>query len=82
MKNPVELINRIANMDDFLNFVVQLAMNAKEHPEEWANTTITDYLGQIASWVDDCSDADDDFDWESVDYQAFAKMLYMGKIYE
>ena len=82
MKNPVELINRIANMDDFLNFVVRLAMNAKEHPEEWANTTITDYLGQIASWVDDCSDADDDFDWESVDYQAFAKMLYMGKIYE
>lgn len=82
MKDPVELINNMANMDDFLNFIVQLAMNAKEHPEEWANTTIPDYLGQIASWVDDCSDFDDDFDWGSVDYKAFAKMLYMGKIYE
>ena len=46
-------------MDDFLNFVVQLAMDSKEHPEEWENTTITDYLGQMASWVDDCSAFDD-----------------------
>ena len=31
MKNPVELINSIADMDDFLTFLVQLAMDAKEH---------------------------------------------------
>ena len=45
MENPAEQINNITNMDDFLNFVVRLAMDSKEHPEEWANTTITDYLG-------------------------------------
>ena len=28
MENPVEQINNIANMDDFLNFVVQLAMDS------------------------------------------------------
>lgn len=82
MKNPVEQINNIANMDDFLTFVVQLAMNAKEHPEEWANTTINDYLGQMASWVDDCYIHEDDIDWENVDYKTIAKILYMGKIYE
>ncbi|MBQ2276846.1 MAG: hypothetical protein U0L23_06785 [Lachnospiraceae bacterium] len=27
MKNPVEQINNIANMDDFLTFVVQLAIS-------------------------------------------------------
>ena len=76
MENPVEQINNIAN------FVVKLAMDSKEHPEEWANTTITDYLGQMASWVDDCSVFDDTVDWEKVDYKTFAKILYMGKIYE
>lgn len=82
MKNPVEQINNIENIDDFLTFVVDLAMDANEHPEEWANTTITDYLGQIASWVDDNHIFDDIIDWEKVDYKLFAKMLYMGKICE
>lgn len=57
-------------------------MDSKEHPEEWENTTITDYLGQMASWVDDCSAFDDTVDWEKVDYKTFAEILYMGKIYE
>ncbi len=82
MKNPVERIHQIENMDDFLTFVVELAMDAKEHPEEWANSTITDYLGQMASWVDDCSVFEEDIDWDNVDYKTFAKILYMGKIYE
>ena len=82
MENPIEEINNIANMDDFLTFVVQLAMDAKEHPEEWENTTITDYLGQMASWVDDYSMVDKTIDWGKIDYKTFAKILYMGKIYE
>ena len=82
MKNPIEQINNIANMDDYLTFVVQLAMDAKEHPEEWKNTTITDYLEQMASWMDDCSMFDNTVDREKTDYKTFAKILYMGKIYE
>lgn len=82
MNNPVEQINAIKNMDDFLNFVVALAMDAKENPSEWANITITDYLGQIASWVDDYSMFNEETDWEKVDYKTIAKLLYMGKIYE
>lgn len=82
MENPIEQINNIANMDDFLTFVVQLAMDAKEHPEEWENTTITDYLGQMANWVDDYAMFDNTIDWEKIDYKTFARILYMGKIYE
>lgn len=83
MENPIEQINNIANMDDFLTFVVQLAMDAKEHPEEWENKTITDYLGQMASWVDDdYAMFDNTIDWKKIDYKSFAKILYMGKIYE
>lgn len=64
---------------------MQLAMNAKEHPEEWANTTIADYLEQMAGWIDDCRGLEDDIGWGKVDcgfYSTFAKILYMGKIYE
>lgn len=82
MTDPIKRINDISDMDDFLNFVIQLAKDAKEHPEEWANTTITDYLGQIASWIDDGYIFEDKIDWEKLDYKALAKILYMGKIYE
>ena len=82
MTDPIEQINNISNMDDFLNFVIQLAKDAKEHPEEWVNTTITDYLGQIASWIDDCYMFEDKINFEKLDYKALAKILYIGKIYE
>lgn len=80
--NPVEQINNIKTLDDFLNFAVSLAVNAKEHPEEWANITVADYIGQIASWMDDMGGFEDDIDWDKIDYKTFAKLLYMGKIYE
>ena len=80
--NLSEQADHIASMEDFLNFMVQLAMDAKEHPEQWANKNVTDYLGQMASWIDDCHIFEKNIDWDSLDYQAFAKILYMGKIYE
>lgn len=46
------------------------------------HTTLTDFLGQLASWVDDMSQFDKETDWDNIDYKTFAKMLYMGKIYE
>ena len=82
MKKPIEQIENINNLDDFLNFLVKLAMNAKEKPNEWENKTITDYLGQMASWIDDASISNDIIDWDNVDYKTLAKILYMGKIYE
>lgn len=82
MKKPIEQIDNINNIDDFLNFLVKLALDAKEKPDEWENKTITDYLGQMASWIDDASISNDIIDWDNVDYKTLAKILYMGKIYE
>lgn len=82
MKKTIEQIENINNIDDFLNFLVKLALNAKENPDEWENKTITDYLGQMASWIDDASISNDIVDWDNVDYKTLAKILYMGKIYE
>lgn len=47
MNNPLEKINNIKDTDDFLNFVVELARDANEHPEEWTNTMLTDF---VLSW--------------------------------
>ena len=82
MKKPIEQIENINDLDDFLSFLVKLAMNAKEKPDEWENKTITDYLGQMASWMDDASISNDIFDWDNVDYKTLAKILYMGIIFE
>ena len=76
MKNPVEQINHIVSVDDFINFVTQLAMDAKEHPEEWVNPTIADYLEQIASWVDDCSCVEESFAERNVDSNIGKNVVY------
>ena len=82
MKNPIEQINNINGKEDFLDFVARLADNAQEKPEEWANSTVSDYLNQLAGWVEDYSAVDSTVDWENFDYKTLAKILYMGKLYE
>ncbi|WP_275443230.1 hypothetical protein [Petralouisia muris] len=52
-------------------------------PEKALNIEgVHNIIKQMASWVDGCSVFDDTVDWEKVDYKTFAKILYMGKIYE
>ena len=82
MNNLVEQLNSIKDMDDFIRFVIELALDAKDHPDEWKNKTITDYLGELGNWIDDEYMFDKEIDWDNLDYKSFAKILYMGKIYE
>ena len=82
MKNPIEQIEHIADRGGFVEFLFALSRNAKNHPEEWSNRTVADYLEQMASWIEDAYPSNGIVDWESVDYQVLAKILYMGKIYE
>lgn len=82
LNNPIEQINNINGKQAFLDFVARLAKDAKENPEEWANSTVSDYLNQLASWVEDYSAVDSTADWDNFDYKTLAQILYMGKIYE
>lgn len=78
-----EQINRIKNKEDFIQFIKDLSSDYKEHSEQWANTTISDFLLQAASWIEDYSVCPvNDIIWEKVDFQILAKILYMGKLYE
>ncbi len=82
MRDLVEQIEHITNKAEFLCFINALAMDAREHTNEWVNPSISDYLEQIASYLEDTSSIDDDIFSEHIDYQTVAKLLYMGKIYE
>ena len=82
LNNLIEQINNINGKQALLDFVARLAKDAKKKPEEWANSTVSDYLNQLAGWVEDYSAVDSTVDWENFDYKTLAKILYMGKLYE
>ena len=82
MKNWVEQINNINNIDQFINFLSDLSVDFRENPEEWENINIPDYLEQMSAWLEDYSRVDNETDWNNVDYKTYAKILYMGKLYE
>ena len=47
------------------------------------NLSIPAFLEQMAGLIEDFSQSPmNDMDWEALDFKAFARMLYMGKIYE
>lgn len=78
-----EQILSIKDKNDFIRFVKDLALDYREHYEEWANTTVPEFLQQMAGWVEDYSVMPaNDFAWEKVDFRVLAAILYMGKIYE
>lgn len=79
----IEQINSIQDKNDFISFVRKLSFDFNEHNEEWETTSIPDFLEQMASWIEDYSESPaNDIEWDKPDFQMFAKILYMGKIYE
>ena len=78
-----KMINNISCKEDFIEYIKYLASDYKNNNSEWENKTISDYLEQMAGWIEDYSESPaNDIVWEKVDFQILARMLYMGKIYE
>lgn len=78
-----EQIENIKNKNDFIHFLRMLSSDFENHYEEWENVSISVFLEQMASWIEDYSvSSDNDIMWDNVDFQTFSKILYMGKIYE
>ena len=79
----VEKINKISGQEAFIQFLEDLSLDYQQHLEAWENTTIPDYLQQMASWIeDDSASPTKNIVWAEVDFQVLAKILYMGKLYE
>ena len=81
----MSLQDQIANVydkDSFIKYHNLLAKDSEENPQEWENTTISQYLQSIAGWIEDWSSRYGNEEFEKLDYNEMAKLLYMGKIYE
>lgn len=83
MKDIIEQIEGLSNKEEFLKFIQILIIDYKENIQEWENKTVNEYLEAMKSWIEDYSSCKmNDVDWDKIDYKTFAKILYMGKIYE
>lgn len=81
----MSLQDQIANVydkDSFIKYLNLLAKDSEENPQEWENTTVSQYLQSIAGWIEDWSSRYGNEEFEKLDYNEMAKLLYMGKIYE
>jgi hypothetical protein len=72
-----EECEHVNDKNSFLVFLRSLAKDYAEHPDEWENRTITDYLESISAWVEDIGEEP-----EHADFKKMAKLFYVGKIYE
>ena len=75
-------ITNVYDKDSFIKYLNLLAKDSEENPQEWENTTVSQYLQSIASWIEDWSSRYGNEEFEKLDYNKMAKLLYMGKIYE
>ena len=78
-----ESINNIDSIDDFVAYISALSDDYLCNKDEWQNGSISDYLESIGAWVKDYSACpNNDIEWDKVDLKTFARILYVGKIYE
>jgi hypothetical protein len=73
------LLERVSDRTSFLTFVRALASDAQAGGG-WEHATIGDYLEAMAAWVEDSAGLDPSREHGS--WQALARLLYAGKIYE
>jgi hypothetical protein len=83
--NPGSVIQSVNSREDFITFLEKLRANFLEHPDEWKNSSLEDFLEAMAAWVEDMDGYYENNElpvpvvpsWKSV-----AEMLIAAKIYE
>jgi hypothetical protein len=80
-----EEIKTVKTKEDFINFLGKLAADKKNNSVEWENKTIENYLESIQSWIEDMEGYYENNNIEvpkNIDWNFFATVFYVGKIYE
>ncbi|AEY67516.1 MULTISPECIES: hypothetical protein [Eubacteriales] len=80
-----EEIKTVKTKEDFINFLGKLATDKKNNPVEWENKAIENYLESIQSWIEDMEGYYVNNNIEvpkNIDWNFFATVFYVGKIYE
>jgi hypothetical protein len=82
----VERAEGIQSKEDFTAFLQLLAQNFRDHPEEWENNTLDQYLQGICGFADGIegyfSNVGVGIDTKKPGWRVFADILLAGRIYE
>ena len=81
----VDILEKVNNKDDFVNFVHHLISDFKTNTKDWVNTSLEDYLNGMASWVEDSnglfSESEED-PLQDINWNLVATVLFTGSRYE
>ena len=78
MKNYFDMLGKIKNRDEFLEFMEQYSASLN-------NADIQDYLESVTAWVRDCDGYYANTGRkmpENINWDFIATLFYVGKIYE
>ncbi len=76
---------KIESKEDFILFLESHLDNLKNHPNEWENNTLPDYLEALISWTEDMDGYYINNNLpipKNVNWKVFADILMAAKIYE
>jgi hypothetical protein len=85
MTDFINIIDKIEDKQEFVQFVELLNQDLRENPNSWENITLGSYLEAISSWTEDM---DGYYKNMNIDYtklnqwQIFANILVASKVYE
>ena len=71
----VQNIESIKTAEEFILFLKSLENDYKSNKETWSNTSLDAYFEAIAAWISAKNH-------QNTDWATFAKIMYIGKIYE
>lgn len=78
-------LNEMSSVEDFRNFLESMIANFRDHPEEWENSNLEDFLVAMASWIDSIDSYVKNTGDEAAtvaSWKTFAKLFCAAKIYE
>ena len=80
-----EEIAGVRTREEFIKFLKLLIDDSREKSAEWDCKDIPQYLESIQSWIEDMDGYYENNNLEipnNVDWELFATVFYVGKIYE
>ncbi len=83
--NINETIDKINNNQDLSLFIDNLREDLENSPDTWTNQNLADFLESMSAWVNSMDQAYKNNGQkmpEGTDFQTFARILSMAKIYE
>lgn len=82
----IERAEQIGSRSDFCTFTRELLENFRQHPDEWENASLEDFLRALAGFAENMdgyySNIGATIDCDVPNWRIFADMLLAARVYE